>query len=35
MNCTRMRVTISASITVPSEKKPATMEIAPSTSSEM
>ena len=27
MNCTRIRVTISASITVPSEKKPATIEM--------
>jgi hypothetical protein len=35
MNCTRIRVTISASITVPREKKPAMIEIAPSTSSEM
>ena len=34
MNCTTIRVTISASITVPSEKKPATIESAPSTSSE-
>ena len=29
MNCTRMRVTISASMTVPREKNPATIEIAP------
>ena len=34
MNCTMMRVTIIASMTVPSEKKPAMMEMAPSTSSD-